>query len=117
MPVICLNSLRMKLLVMLLMTCAIAQAEIYEVTAYCGCAKCCGKAGQPTASGKMPVQGVTVAAPRAIKLGTKVLIEGVGERIVQDRLAKRYDHRIDVFFNSHKEALKFGKRKLNVTIK
>jgi 3D (Asp-Asp-Asp) domain-containing protein len=86
------------------------------VTAYCGCAKCCGKAGQPTASGKMPVEGVTVAGPRRIPFGTRVYIEGVGERVVQDRLARKYDSRFDVYFQSHQDALEFGKKTLKITI-
>ena len=89
--------------------------ERFTVTAYCPCAKCCGKwSGGPTASGRMPVQGVTVAAPRSIKFGTWLNIEGVGKRRVDDRLATKFDNRIDVYFNSHAEAKKFGKRQLKV---
>ena len=93
------------------------QAELYTVTAYCPCKVCCGQwAGGPTASGKMPVAGITVAGPRSIPFGTRVWIEGVGERVVQDRLARKYDGRFDVFFASHKEALRFGKRSLKVKV-
>lgn len=92
-------------------------AKQYTVTAYCACSKCCGKwADGITASGKPAVQGVTIAASRSIPFGTKLNIEGVGVRVVQDRLAARYDSRIDVFFNDHKAALKFGKRNLNVEV-
>jgi len=45
-----------------------------------------------------------------------VEIEGIGRRIVQDRLAKRYDERFDVYMASHEDAKRFGKRKLKVTI-
>lgn len=86
------------------------------ITAYCHCALCCGKPGQPTASGVMPVVGITVAGPRNIPFGTRVYIEGVGELIVQDRTAKRFDGRWDVFKASHKEAQLFGKVKRKVTI-
>jgi 3D (Asp-Asp-Asp) domain-containing protein len=91
-----------------------ADSRSFEVTAYCHCARCCGVAGGPTASGARPVQGVTVAAPRWVPFGTLVEIEGVGIRIVQDRLARRYDHRFDVFTTSHREARRFGVRKLTV---
>lgn len=86
------------------------------VTAYCACAKCCGVTGGTglTASGKAARQGVTAAASRKIPLGTRIHIEGVGWRVVQDRLAPRFDSRVDVFFNSHAEAQKFGKRNLKV---
>jgi 3D (Asp-Asp-Asp) domain-containing protein len=91
--------------------------ELYTVTAYCPCKVCCGKwSGGPTASGKMPKPGITVAGPRSIPFGTRVLIEGVGERVVQDRLARKYDGRFDLYFSSHKEALRFGKRTLQVRI-
>ena len=91
--------------------------EIYTVTAYCPCKVCCGQwSGGPTASGKMPKAGVTVAGPRRIPFGTRVWIEGVGERVVQDRLARKYDGRFDLYFSSHKEALRFGKRTLQVRI-
>jgi 3D (Asp-Asp-Asp) domain-containing protein len=85
------------------------------ITAYCGCALCCGKAGQPTASGKMPVQGITIAAPRNVPLGTRVVVSG-HTYIVQDRTAKRFDGRYDVYFKSHKDALQWGKQQLNITI-
>ena len=92
-------------------------AEIYTNTAYCnnfnkGCVTCNGKWSKynRTADGHIPTQGVTIAAPRSIPFGTKVKIEGLGTRVVQDRLSKKYDNRIDVYFNSHKDALKFGKK-------
>jgi 3D (Asp-Asp-Asp) domain-containing protein len=104
-------------LVILLLALPLASAEpqVYEVTAYCPCRVCCGKwSGGPTASGKMPKQGVTCAAPRRIPFGTRLWIEGVGVRVVQDRLSPKFDSRIDVFFRTHAEAKKFGKRMLKV---
>jgi len=92
-------------------------AAPYTVTAYCACVKCCGKwSGGPTASGARPQQGVTAAGPRALKFGTRIHIEGVGVRVVQDRLARKYDARFDVYFSDHQAALRFGKRTLNVTL-
>ena len=44
--------------------------------AYCNCAVCCGRwAGGPTASGKMPVQGRTIATG-VLPFGTKLNIGG-----------------------------------------
>jgi 3D (Asp-Asp-Asp) domain-containing protein len=106
-------------LVILLLALPLASAEpqVYEVTAYCPCRVCCGKwSGGPTASGKMPKQGVTCAAPRRLPFGTRLQIEGVGVRVVQDRLSRRFDHRIDVFFRTHAEAKRFGKRTLTVKV-
>ena len=91
--------------------------KTFTVTAYCGCAKCCGQwsSVHKTADGHTPKQGVTVAASRSIPFGTKVVIAG-HTYIVQDRLAAKYDSRIDVYFDNHAEALKWGKKKLLVTI-
>ena len=98
----------------LLLTCA-ASAE--TMTAYCACAKCCGKNAKGiTASGTRPVEGRTVAASRSIPLGTRIHIEGIGWRIVEDRTAKRFDGRVDVYFRSHAEALRFGKQQRTIKI-
>ena len=80
------------------------------ITAYCHCAVCCGEAGQPTASGVRPMVGRTVAASRSLPFGTVMIIPGVGKRVVQDRLAKRYDNRVDIFVATHAQAKKFGKQ-------
>lgn len=92
-------------------------SALWTVTAYCHCALCCGMAGQPTASGKMPHPEHTVAAPRNIPMGTLVMIEGIGLRRVQDRMHKRYKgKRLDVFMRTHEAAKKFGVKKLHVTV-
>ncbi len=91
---------------------------VFTVTAYCSCVKCCGKWAKynKTADNHTPKQGITCAAARNIPFGTKLFIEGVGERIVQDRLAKKYDARIDIYFTNHGEALQFGKKQLKVKV-
>ena len=71
--------------------------------------------GHPCANGKMPAVGHTVAIPRGLPLGTRVLINGhwyVGE----DRTAKKFDGRIDIFMASKREAVLWGKQTLTVTI-
>lgn len=104
-------------LIGMLVSQAIAETKLVTVTAYCKCKTCCGKWAKygNTASGVKPKQGVTIAATRSIPFGTKVQIAGVGLRTVQDRLAYRYDDRIDLYFDSHMEALKFGIKRLSVT--
>lgn len=89
---------------------------VLTISAYCHCSKCCGKSGQPTASGLMPQAWRTIAASRSLPFGTMMMIPNVGWRKVEDRLAKKYDSRVDVFMNSHKEAKKFGIRKEKVQI-
>ena len=53
-------------------------------------------------------QGVTVAADTdVLPFGTVILIDG-HEYIVQDRGGAIKGNRIDVYFESHEEALEFG---------
>ncbi len=103
----------------LIFTAAFAHSATVTVTAtaYCPCARCCGVMGGTglTASGAKARQGVTVAASRAIPFGSRVVVNG-RTFTVQDRLAARFDSRVDFFFNSHTDALAFGKRTLRVTI-
>ncbi len=87
--------------------------NIVILTAYCWCAKCCGESGKPTASGVMPKVGVTIAAPRSIPLGTKVYL-GSRTLIVQDRTSRKYNGRWDLFVESHEQAKKFGKKKVEI---
>lgn len=70
----------------------------YVITAYCPCVKCCGKNDGITASGVKAVEGVTVAMNKSIPFGTKIYIDGVGERIVQDRGGAIKGNHIDLYF-------------------
>lgn len=90
--------------------------EEYVITAYCPCAKCCGKSDGITASGVKATEGVTVAMDKSIPFGTKIYIDGVGERIVQDRGGAIKGNKIDLYFDSHQEALNFGRQTKEVTI-
>ena len=77
----------------------------FKLTAYCSCPICCGKWSKgPTASGRMPVQGRTVAVG-GIGFGTKLNIGGQ-VFTVEDR-GTPYGH-IDIYMNSHEEAKQFG---------
>ena len=88
----------------------------FKLTAYCACAKCCGKTDGITASGTKATQGRTIAVdPRVIPYGTKVIING-NTYIAEDCGGAIKENRIDVYFNSHSEALKFGVQYADVTI-
>ena len=91
----------------------------YTVCAYCPCSLCTGRhsALGSAANGKPPVAGQTIAGPRRFPLGTRLQIEGLGERILTDRPARKYDDRFEIFFRTHAEAKRFGKQTLIVTIK
>lgn len=87
------------------------------VTGYCPCKLCCGiyASKQPqTASGTVPQKSKTIAC-NFLPFKTRVKILGK-IYTVEDRLAEKYKDRIDIFFNSHKEAKAFGKQTLTVTI-
>ena len=87
------------------------------ITAYCACTLCCGpNATGLAANGKSPIEGITVAGPRNVPLGTRVHIEGVGWRVVNDRYSKRFkDGRYDIYFNDHLDAKNFGKQRRRIT--
>lgn len=88
----------------------------YEVTAYCACELCCGEwADGMTFTGDIATEGVTIATyPDDIALGSTVYIEGIGERVAQDIGGAIRNKRIDLFFDSHSDALKFGRQTLEV---
>lgn len=69
-----------------------------------------------TASGKRVEAGVTAACPRELPFGTRVEIEGVGERTCTDRGGAIKGKRIDVYMTEIDDALTFGRRELSVTI-
>ena len=87
---------------------------IYTLTGYCSCAKCCGINSGITASGTNVKQGRTIAADTSIlPFGTKVYING-NIYTVEDRGGAIKNNRIDIYFDSHNEALKFGIRQQEV---
>lgn len=83
-----------------------------EFAVYAYCAEqyphICG--GNPTtASGEPVTPGVTVAAdPDVLPLGTRVYIDGIGERVVQDTGGAIKGRKIDLAVESHAEALAWG---------
>ena len=90
--------------------------KVYKVTAYCSCAKCCGRnANGYTASGTRATAGRTVAAAANLAYGTKLNINGK-TYVVEDRGGAINGNRIDIYVNSHAEALAWGVKYLPVEI-
>lgn len=88
----------------------------YKITAYCPCAHCCGKETGITASGTKATAGRTIAADTSVlPFGTKVVING-HTYTVEDRGGAIKSNKIDIYFNSHQEALNFGVQYLEVFI-
>lgn len=93
------------------------------VTAYCPCKKCCGRfSDNITANGKSIYanRSMFVAADtRILKFGTMISVPGYrGGRSVPvwDRGGKIKGYRLDVFYLSHRQAKKWGRRYLDVKV-
>lgn len=99
---------------------AIENLGEYKITHYCSCPSCCNEWGENrptdengneivvTASGAIAEAGTTIAVdPDVIPLGTKVIINGQ-EYIAQDVGGAIQGNRIDIYCNSHDEAIQRG---------
>ena len=73
----------------------------YYITGYDICVKCCGKVDGITASGVQATVGRTIATGREFDFGTRLYIDGIGERVVEDRGVK--NGCIDVLCGDHPE--------------
>jgi len=110
-----------------------------EVTAYCACKKCCqwkrkwgccllppvyssgphkGKPKQVgvTADGTRAEKGTIAADTRLYPFGTLMYVPGYGWGEVHDRGGAIKGNHIDVFFPSHKKAMKWGRQRLKVKV-
>jgi 3D (Asp-Asp-Asp) domain-containing protein len=86
-------------------------------TAYCPCVKCCGKWSDGiTASGVKAKANHTIAVDRkVIPLGTVVLINGK-QYVAEDTGSAIKGNKIDVYFDSHEEALKWGRQTIEIEV-
>lgn len=86
-------------------------------TGYCSCSICCGRSADGiTATGMKAQPGVAAVDPGVIPLGSRLFIEGYGPAIAGDTGSAIRGLRIDLFFDSHREALNFGKKRLKVHV-
>ena len=72
------------------------------------------KVGQ-TASGTMAGRG-TIAADSKYPFGTRMYVPGYGWGTVEDRGGAITGDHIDIFYSSHKKALKWGRQQLHVKV-
>jgi 3D (Asp-Asp-Asp) domain-containing protein len=94
----------------------IDNTDIFVVTAYCPCERCCGKSDGITATGVKATAGRTVAVdPTEIPYGTEVIVNG-HTYIAEDCGGAIKGNRIDIYFDSHQEALAFGVQNLEGVI-
>ena len=96
-------------------TTASTSGTIFKITAYCPCAKCCGKTNGITAMGTKATAGRTIAASSQYAFGTKLNING-HTYTVEDRGGAITGNKIDIFVNTHAEALAWGVRYLPVSV-
>jgi 3D (Asp-Asp-Asp) domain-containing protein len=112
------------------------QAVTLTATGYCRCGKCCGwkrnwrfkpvyasgplkgkgKRVGETASGSMARKGTIAADTSVYPFGTVMFIEGYGYGRVEDRGGAIKGARIDLFFNSHQQALEWGRQQQLVKV-
>ncbi|MEW6243499.1 MAG: 3D domain-containing protein [Bacillota bacterium] len=86
-------------------------------TAYCPCEKCNGKwADGVTATGLKVTRGVIAVDPRVIRLGSRVYVEGYGYAIAGDVGSAIKGLRIDVAYDTHEEALAWGRKRVRIYI-
>ena len=94
----------------------------FDITAYCSCEICCGEwADGITATGTEATQGRTIAVdPNTIPLGSSVYFVGqcgdFGEYIAEDIGGAIVGNRIDLYFDSHYEAIVWGVRRVEVFV-
>ena len=90
----------------------------FVLTAYCPCPICCGSYSNmenpTTSTGTRATAGRTIAVdPSRIPYGTKVKINGQ-IYVAEDTGGAIVGNRIDVYFNTHQEALNFGRQSAEV---
>ncbi len=93
--------------------------QVYKVTAYCACVKCCGlHADRVTASGYRIQPGDKFCATNAADFDflTVLIIPKYGIAPVLDRGGAIKENCIDVYFDDHDEALKWGTKYLKVKV-
>jgi len=116
-----------------------ARMVMMEATGYCACGQCCGwervwwapwrtvyssgpNKGKPkkvgiTASGSKAHKGTIAADRRYYPFGTVVYIPGYGYGRVEDTgRAIQGAARIDLFYDSHQQALDWGRKKVPVQV-
>ena len=107
-----------------------------EVTGYCKCGQCCGwkrnfllqpvhaygpnkgkkKEVGVTASGTKAKVGTIAADTDVYPFGTRMFVPGYGWGTVEDRGGAIKGGRIDLFFDSHEDALQWGRQTVRVQI-
>ncbi len=93
------------------------EVKIMEATAYDPGPESCGiYADGYTYTGKKATYGIAAVDPKVIPLGTKLYVEGYGFAAAEDIGSAIKNNRIDLCFDTQREAILFGRKKLKVYI-
>lgn len=88
----------------------------FNISYYCPCEKCCGKTDGITFTGVKATPNHTIAVdPDLIPLGTQVMVDGI-LYTAEDTGGAIQGNRVDIFVNSHAEALERGRHQAEVFI-
>lgn len=87
-----------------------------NASAYTAAADECGKSNGITSSGLKVEERRTLACPPHLPFGTKIYIEGVGERRCEDRGGAIKGNHIDIYMQTKTEAFAFGRKTLEAHI-
>jgi 3D (Asp-Asp-Asp) domain-containing protein len=94
-----------------------------KATAYCACTLCCGPGARGiTSTGTRARVGSIAVDPSVIPYGTKMFIVSddgyyrYGYAVAEDSGGAIRGNKIDLFFNTHSEAVNFGRRNCTVYI-
>ena len=86
----------------------------WTATGYCPAECCCGSwAWGATASGVMPTANHTVAC-NSLPFGTQLMIDGIVYTVEDTGWSPYGDAWVDIFFDTHSEALAWGERIVSV---
>ncbi|MCR5175809.1 MAG: peptidoglycan-binding protein [Anaerovibrio sp.] len=72
--------------------------------------------GPRTATGTRLRKGVIASDPNFIPMGTRVYIPDYGEAVAEDMGSSIVDNTIDIAFDTHEEALAFGRQHIEIYI-
>ena len=85
----------------------------FKATGYCSCQKCSGGYTK-TYSGTIPKANHTISADlNVFPIGTKLVIDGI-TYTVEDKGSSVNGNKVDIFFETHAEALAFGMQTVDV---
>ncbi len=87
-----------------------------NASAYTAAADECGKSNGITSSGLRVEENRTLACPPSFPFGTKIYIDGVGERRCEDRGGAIKGNHVDIYMQTKSEAFAFGRKTLEAYV-